>query len=81
MSLVAAPSCYTSFPSNLWQTVSQVENAMKNLQERGLGKYEKLQRQITFCKSLPSKASNNNFLGMYKFNQTIYENIFKKKDE
>ena len=48
---------------------------------KNLGKYEKLQRQITFCKSLPSKASNNNFLGMYKFNQTIHENIFKKKDE
>ena len=81
MGLAAAPSCYTSFPFNLRRTVSQVENAMKNLQEICLGKYEKLQRQIIFCKSLPSNASNNNFLGMYKFNQTIYKNIFKKKDE
>ena len=81
MGLAAAPSCYTSFPSNLRRTVSQVENAMKNLQEICLGKYEKLQRQIIFCKSLPSNASNNNFLGMYKFNQTIYKNIFKKIDE
>ena len=72
---------YTSFPSNLERTMSEVENAMKNLQERGLGKCEKLQRHTIFCKALPSEISNNKFLGMYKLNQTIYENIFKKKDE
>ena len=72
---------YTSCPSNLERTVSEVENAMKNLQEKGAGKCEKLQRHIIFCKALPSEISNNKFLGMYKLNQTIYENIFKKKDE
>ena len=72
---------YTSFSSNLRQRVSQVKNAMKNLQERALGKCEKLQRHAIFCKVLPSEVSNNKFLGMYKLNQTIYENIFKKKDE
>ena len=72
---------YTSFLSNLRQTVSQVENAMKNLQERGLGKCEKLQRHTIFCKALPSEVSNNTFLGMYKLYQTINENIFKIKDE
>ena len=72
--------CYNSFPSNLRRTVSQVENAMKNIQERGLEKCEKLQRHTIFCKAQPSEVSNK-FLGMYKFNQTIYKNIFKKKDE
>ena len=71
----------TSFTSNLEQTLSEVENAIKNLQERGLGKCEKLKRHTIFCKALPSEISNNKFLGMYKLNQTIYENIFKKKDE
>ena len=60
--------------------MSQVENAMKNIQERGLEKCEKLQRHTIFCKAQPSEVSNE-FLGMYKFNQTIYKNIFKKKDE
>ena len=54
---------------------------MKNLQERGLGKGEKLQRLIIFCKALPSEVIDNEFLGRYKLNQTIYENVFKKKDE
>ena len=73
--------CYTSFLSNLRQAVSQVENAIINLQERGLGECEKLQQHAIFCKALPSEVSNNTFLGMYKLNQTIYENIFKIKDE
>ena len=72
---------YTSCPSNLEQTVSEVEKGMQNLQERGLGKCEKLQRHTIFCKALPSEIRNNKFLGMYKLNQTIYKNIFKKKDE
>ena len=54
---------------------------MKNLQERGLGKCQKLQRHTIFCKALPSEVSNNTFLGMYKLYQTINENIFKIKDE
>ena len=54
---------------------------MKNLQARGLGKCEKLQRQTIFCKALPSEVSNITFLGMYKLYQTINENIFKTKDE
>ena len=72
---------YTSFPSILERTVNEVENVMKNLRERGLGKCEKLQRHTIFCKALPSEVSNNTFLGMYKLNQNIYENIFKIKDE
>ena len=72
---------YTSFPSILERTVREVENVMKNLQEGGLGKCEKLQRHTIFCKALPSEVSNNTFLGMYKLNQNIYENIFKIKDE
>ena len=54
---------------------------MKNLQEIGLGKCEKLQRHTIFYKALPSEVSNNTFLGMYKLYQTIKENIFKIKDE
>ena len=54
---------------------------MKNLQEIGLGKCEKLQIHTIFYKALPSEVSNNTFLGMYKLNQTIYENVFKIKDE
>ena len=73
--------CCTSFSSNLRPTASKVEDDMMNLQERGLGKCDKPQRLIIFCKELPSEVINNEFLGMYKLNQTIYENIFKKKDE
>ena len=73
--------CYTSFSSNLRPTASKVEDAMKNLQETGLRKCDKLQRLILFCKALPSEVIDKEFLGMYKLNQTIYENIFKKKDE
>ena len=54
---------------------------MKNIQERAQEKFEKLQRHTIFCKALPSEVSKNKFLGMDKFNQTIYKNIFKKKDE
>ena len=71
--------CYTSFSSNLRPTASKVEDAMKNLHERGLGKCDKLQRLIIFCKALPSEVINNEFLGMCKLNQTIYENILKRK--
>ena len=71
--------CYTSFSSNLRPTASKVEDAMKNLQERGLGKCDKLQRLIIFCKALPSEVIDKDILGMYKLNQTIYENILKRK--
>ena len=70
--------CCTSFSSNLRQTASKVEDAMKNLQERGLRKCDKLQRLISFCKALPSEVIDNEFLGMYKLNQTIYETYLKR---
>ena len=73
--------CCTSFSSNIRQTASKVEDTMENLQKRGLGKCDKLQQLIIFCKALPSEVIGNEFLGMYKLNETIYENIFKKKDE